>query len=145
MKGRGNNYATGARVGLWKDGKCKEWLVARLIAITFLGFPSKGVDTVNHINGNRQDNRIENLEWLSIGDNVRHAFRTGLRPYNKIKLFNAECEYIFSSMSQASLFLNRNKGYIHMCLKKNRYALSKDNIKYNIQIVKKENKNGTSS
>ena len=40
MKGRGNNYSTGSRVGLWKNGKVKDWLVARLVAITFLGKPT---------------------------------------------------------------------------------------------------------
>lgn len=59
MKGRGNNKQTGARVGLWKNGKCKDWLVARLVAITFLGEPKGENNTVNHINGNRLDNRIE--------------------------------------------------------------------------------------
>ena len=96
MKGRGDFIKTGKRVGLWKDGKCKEWLVARLIAITFLGFPTKEANTVNHKNGNRLDNMIENLEWLSIGDNLRHAFDTGLMPYKKIQLYNNDCELVFS-------------------------------------------------
>ena len=47
LKGRGNNKQTGARVSLWKDGKYKDHLVARLIAYTFLGIPDKKL-TVNH-------------------------------------------------------------------------------------------------
>lgn len=135
MKGRGNNYATGKRVGLWKNGKVKEWLVARLVAITFLGKPTKEANTVNHINGNRLDNRIENLEWLSIGDNIRHAFDTGLMPYRKIKLYNEDCELVFSSMSKASTHIGRNGGYISLCLSKNRNATSADGVVYKIEIL----------
>lgn len=135
MKGRGNNCITGKRVGLWKDGKVKDWLVARLIAITFLGKPTKEANTVNHINGNRFDNRVENLEWLSIGDNVRHAFETGLVPYKKIKLYNKDCELIFRSMSVASLYIGRNHAYISLCLKKHRKIRDKNNTEYNIEVL----------
>ena len=77
LKGRGNNVITGKRVNLWKDKKGKDWLVARLIAMTFLGEPKERM-TVKHIDGNRMNNKIENLEWLSLADNIRHGFNTGL-------------------------------------------------------------------
>ena len=57
LKGRGDNYKTGRRVSLWKDKKCKDWLVARLVAITFLGKPETNL-TVNHKDGNRLNNKI---------------------------------------------------------------------------------------
>ena len=135
MKGRGNNYKTGKRVSLWKNGKAKDWLVARLVAITFLGKPTIEANTVNHINGNRLDNRIENLEWLSIGDNVRHAFDTGLMPYKKIKLFNNDCEMTFRSMCLASVFIGRNKGYISFCKNLNRPIISKDGTKFDYELI----------
>ena len=135
MKGRGDNIRTGKRVGLWKNGKCKDWLVARLVAITFLGKPTKEANTVNHINGNRLDNRIENLEWLSLGDNIRHAFSTGLMPYKKIKLFNKDCELVFRSMALASKHIGRNQGYISNCICKNRNIFSKDGIQYQVEIL----------
>ena len=52
--------------------------VHRLIAATFLG-EAAGRD-VNHKNGDKRDNTVANLEYLSRGDNHRHAYRTGLRP-----------------------------------------------------------------
>lgn len=139
MKGRGNNKITGARVSLWKNGEHKDWLVARLIAITFLGEDLQKL-TVNHKNGNRLDNRLENLEWLSLGDNVRHAFDNGLMPYNKIRIYNNNFEYIARSMAIASLFIGRNKSYISNCLKKHRKIYSKDKQECFIEIIKKSTK-----
>lgn len=70
------------RVDLWKDGTHKTFLVSRLVAMTWCdGF--KENMTVNHINGNMLDNRSENLEWLSHGDNIRHGFANGLYPQAK--------------------------------------------------------------
>lgn len=135
LKGRGNNLITGSRVSLWKDGVCKDWLVARLIAITFLGKPSNKVNTVNHINGNRLDNRIENLEWLSLADNIRHAFNTGLMPYQNIRLSNDNTDLKFRSMATASEYIGRNKGYISLCLKRNKKITSKDGQEFNYEFV----------
>lgn len=47
----------------------------RLVALSFLG---KSDLTVNHINGNAQDNRLENLEYLTISDNAKDAYRRSL-------------------------------------------------------------------
>lgn len=135
MKGRGDNKTTGKRVSLWKNGECKDWLVARLVAITFLGKPTKTADTVNHKDGNRFNNKIENLEWLSRGDNVRHAFDNGLMPYKKIKLYNQDCELVFRSMTLASKHIGRCHNYISECIKKTKKAIGLDNKEYNVEII----------
>lgn len=51
--------------------------VHRLVAETFLG-KHEGLD-INHKNGNKQDNRLENLEWCSRKENMEHCSRNGLR------------------------------------------------------------------
>lgn len=62
-------------VSLRVDGRYIARSVHRLIAATYLG-EAAGRD-VNHKNGDKQDNTIANLEYLSRGDNHRHAYRTG--------------------------------------------------------------------
>lgn len=117
MKGRGENKITGYRVGLWKDGEHKDYLVCRLVALTFLGEPQEGY-TVNHIDGDRHNNKIENLEWLSLGDNIRHGFDTGL--YNAmckpVNLIGPDGCFEFRSCAEASRFLSRNESYVSRAL-----------------------------
>ena len=65
-------------VRLSKNGKTKTFLVYRLVAITFIPNPLNK-KTINHINGNHKDNKIENLEWCSFSDNMKHSWDNGLR------------------------------------------------------------------
>lgn len=58
-------------------GSHKTIKVHRCIAQTFLGPRPDGLQ-INHINGNKTDNRVENLEYVTASSNVIHAHRTGL-------------------------------------------------------------------
>jgi hypothetical protein len=74
------------QVNLWRDGKYKTMKVHRLVASAFIPNPENKRD-VNHINGAKHDNRVENLEWATVIENQRHSWdvlkrkhwNTGLR------------------------------------------------------------------
>jgi hypothetical protein len=65
------------KVNLIKNGRYKLFLVHRLIALTFIPNP-ENKPFINHKNGIKKDNRIENLEWCTHLENVRHAIQIGL-------------------------------------------------------------------
>ncbi len=71
-------------VGLSKGGKRKTCAIHRLVAIAFIPNP-ENKPTVNHINGNKTDNRAVNLEWNTDAENIRHAFATGLNGFEHSK------------------------------------------------------------
>lgn len=71
------------RVNIQVDGKSKSVCVHRLVAETFLDNPLNKPQ-VNHINGIKSDNRLQNLEWATRFENMKHAYDTGLLKANKI-------------------------------------------------------------
>lgn len=67
------------RVGLKRDytGKQVKVFIHRIIAEYFIPNPDNKPE-VNHINGDKNDYRIENLEWVTNSENIKHAIKTGL-------------------------------------------------------------------
>lgn len=121
-------------VQLVKDGR-KNVIVRvihRLVAIAFIENPDN-LPEVNHIDGNKKNNNVENLEWVSRERNIQHAFDIGLIPRRMGKLRpnaktvlqkdkNGKIIKIWDSVAD----IHREKGYsmssiICCCNKKPKY------------------------
>jgi hypothetical protein len=83
--------------------KARLYPVHRLVATSFMPNPNN-LPVVNHIDGDVGNPHVDNLEWVSIGDNVRHAYRTGLRTTDHVqKLTEDDVALVLSSNTPARL------------------------------------------
>jgi hypothetical protein len=61
----------------------EKWLLHRLIATVWKDNP-ENLETVNHIDGNKGNNSVENLEWCSLSDNIKYGYDNGLYGENDL-------------------------------------------------------------
>lgn len=80
----GNGYLY---VSLSSGNKSHHHYIHRLVAESFL-LNDELLPEVNHIDGDKSNNSVENLEWISSRDNKNHAFETGLREANSYEFEN---------------------------------------------------------
>ena len=89
-------------VALYKNGKGKYIQVHRLVAKSFIPNPKK-LPQVNHIDGIKTNNIVENLEWVSISDNAIHSSRVLRNNVRKINQYDLKGRYLatYSSITIA--------------------------------------------
>lgn len=84
-----------------KNGNKNE-LVHRIVASLFIENPYKK-PCVNHIDGDRLNNSVENLEWCYQSENIQHSYRIGLRKTGKgLRVLNTKTGKIYKSIQLAA-------------------------------------------
>lgn len=116
-------------VGLRKDMVTKNIRVHRLVAIAFIPNPENKPE-VNHMDGVKGNNRLDNLEWVTGKENNDHALSTGLGKDNTPKLCEEDVKWIVDNVKRGC----RTYGVMSMCKK---YGVKAEKIrkimdKYNI-------------
>lgn len=107
------------KIRLCKDGKYKQYSIHRLVAEAFIPNPNN-YPVVNHINENRIDNRVENLEWCTVsynntyGDRIKRVVSKTSKP---ILQYDLKGNFIkeFPSLSEAARTLKMSASNIVSC------------------------------
>lgn len=125
---------------LRKDGSNKNHLVHRLVAVAFLDNP-ENLPEVNHKDGNRTNNRLENLEWCSRSYNLEHALLIGLMPSQcKIRrsviVKRGEKIATFETMKDCAEFFGFKKGWLHNRIRK--HGCTFNYGEYEIEVHERE-------
>lgn len=107
---------------LCKNGIAKFKKVHRLVAESFIPNP-ENKPQINHIDGNKQNNNIYNLEWVSNRENMQHAFSTGLmanvyKPRNKIakKVYQYDKNGKLIKIWNSTREIEKNSCYFHSAI-----------------------------
>jgi hypothetical protein len=118
-----NNGTSGYKiVALAKERTYKTKMVHRLVAAAWLPNPSE-LPCVNHLNGNKEDNRTQNLEWCTYKHNLQHALMTGL----KLRQCNIQRSVVvtkddkilrFDSMKECAEYFGFGKCWMHNRIRK---------------------------
>ena len=95
----------------------KIYTVHSLVAETFLNKPDKYDIVINHIDGNKLNNDISNLEYISRAEYVAHAHTIKLIKNNK-KIYCFELDMYFNSVTEAANFVGVSRSAISACLNK---------------------------
>ena len=90
-------------IGLWKDRKLKQFKVHQLVAITFIPNSDSSKNCIDHINGVRSDNRVENLRWCTSRENCNFPLA---------KTNRAQSQVNNSKKSKPVLQIDKNTGEV---------------------------------
>lgn len=118
-----DSYTSGGyrKVNLRSDGIQKSTKIHRLVAENFIP-NDDGKPCVNHIDGDKTNNRACNLEWCTASENNKHAFVNGLsyRPetsgVTRRKTMIVETGEVFDSVSDCARFLGAAESNVSVCL-----------------------------
>lgn len=111
------------QIRLFSNGKHHSKYVHRLVAEAFIDRDNDRFE-VNHIDGNKANNSVENLEWCTHSENTRHAIKKGLfspyklpiNPHPKRRVRIVETGDVFDSVTECATYIGGNKSGVSACL-----------------------------
>lgn len=108
------------------QGKKKRVYAHRLVALYFIPKENKAKTEVNHKDGNKLNNCVDNLEWVTPAENQQHAIAKGLRKFNHVFCFNKDKDLVaeYLSVSDAAAAVGISAGIIGQELNKEEKCLS---------------------
>ena len=104
-----------------KNSKRKTERIHRLVALAFIPNPDN-LPEVNHINCIRDDNRVENLEWISRKDNCAYTSKCGNKSNKHIKCI--ETNQIFKTSTEVSKVNGGDTGNIRKAARNQKYSVN---------------------
>lgn len=141
---KGGKFSNGYEfVCLRKDGVNHNCLKHRLVAEVFIPNPDN-LPCVNHIDGNKQNNSVDNLEWCTQGYNLNHAVQIGLvknqcKICRKVIVKRDEKIVTFETMSDCAKFFGFKKGWLQNRIRKHGLTFSYNG--YEIEVERGRAKN----
>lgn len=127
------NSTSYSMVALYDNGKRKDLKIHRLVAQAFLPNP-KNKPQVNHKNGDKLNNHVQNLEWCTNSENQKHAYKTGLR---KVTDYQIEIVKVAVSKAHSKAVIDMQTGIKYSSLIKGCIEVNMNSSTANKQIHRK--------
>ena len=126
------------QVNLYKDKVQRTLYVHRIVAETFISNPNMYPE-VNHIDGNKLNNKVNNLEWVTAKQNMGHAVKNGLfKNATQIELVPLDGgeSLFFNTMGEGNRYLGRNNSYLFSRINDHDFHIAKSRLDKKEYIIK---------
>lgn len=122
-----------ARIAISKNGIQKNKFIHNLVALTFIGKPANERMQVNHKNGIKLDNNVDNLEWVTPSQNLQHAYDNNLKEpcykyvvhCNELNITTFGTEKMEEELKKLG-YSKASSSAIHRCINSEGYATHLD-------------------
>lgn len=132
-------------VDLRKNHRSRVFRVHRLVALSFIPFVD-GKPFVNHVDGNKLNNNVSNLEWCTQSENVYHAYNTGLNK-RKLDINESEILELYKTCSATEIAKRKNVSVTAIISRLNKNgvdtSIRKSGYGIDLSVLLNEIKSGT--